>query len=56
MVRRRALDLLEPGKSVARVAHDLEVSQQAIHRWRRQDRVDEGWTEKSELAQVNGLD
>ena len=40
--RRRVLDLLEAGKSVASVAHDLDLSDQTIYNWRRQDRIDRG--------------
>lgn len=54
--RRRVLDLLAEGRSVASVAHDLEVSDQTIYTWRRQDRIDRGeqpgltTAEKGELA------
>lgn len=37
--RRKVLDLLAEGRSVASVAHDLDVSDQSIYHWRRQDRV-----------------
>lgn len=37
--RRRVIDLLAQGRSVARVAHDLDVSEQTIYDWRRQDAV-----------------
>ncbi len=40
--RRKVLDLLAAGRSVAGVAHDLDVSDQTIYNWRRQDRVDRG--------------
>jgi transposase len=40
--RRKVLDLLEAGRRVTEVAHDLEVSEQSIYTWRRQDRVDRG--------------
>lgn len=40
--RRRVLDLLAQGRSVASVAHDLDVSEQTICNWRRQDRIDRG--------------
>ena len=39
--RRKVLDLLAEGRSVASVAHDLDVSDQTINNWRRQDRIDE---------------
>lgn len=54
--RRRVLDLLEQGRSVAQVAHDLDVSEQTIYNWRRQDRIDRGieagltTAEKGELS------
>ena len=40
--RRRALDLVEAGKSVAEVARLLEVSDQSIYTWRRQEQIDRG--------------
>ena len=54
--RRKVLDLIEAGRSVAEVAHDLEISEQSIYTWRRQDRIDRGLVagltsgEKAELA------
>jgi transposase-like protein len=54
--RRRVLDLVEAGRKVAEVAHDLGISVQTIYNWRRQDRVDRGLesglssAEKAELA------
>lgn len=54
--RRKVLDLLAEGRSVASVAHDLDVSDQTIYNWRRQDRIDRGeqpgltTPEKGELA------
>ncbi len=54
--RRRVLDLLAQGRNVASVAHDLDVSEQTIYNWRRQDRIDRGveagltTAEKGELA------
>ncbi|KQX64404.1 transposase [Angustibacter sp. Root456] len=54
--RRKVLDLLEEGRSVAQVAHDLDISEQSIYTWRRQDRIDKGLVpglttkEKSELT------
>jgi transposase len=56
--RRKVLDLLAEGRSVASVAHDLDVSDQTIYNWRRQDRVDRGiqlglnTAEKAELAEA----
>jgi diaminopimelate decarboxylase len=40
--RRRVLDLLAAGRSVASLAEDLEVSDQTIYNWQRQDRIDRG--------------
>jgi transposase len=40
--RRRVLDLIESGRRIAEVARDLDVSQQTIYTWRRQDRIDRG--------------
>ena len=40
--RRRALDLVAAGKSVAEVARLLEVSDQSISTWRRQELIDQG--------------
>ena len=54
--RRRVLDLLADGRTVAAVAHDLEISQETIYSWRRQDHVDRGLVpgltspEKAELV------
>ena len=48
--------MLAEGRSVASVAHDLDVSDQTIYNWRRQDRIDRGeqpgltTAEKAELA------
>ena len=40
--RRKVLDLLASGRSVADVARDLEISKESIYAWRRQDRIDRG--------------
>lgn len=54
--RRKVLDLLEAGRKVTDLAHDLEISSQTIYAWRRQDRIDRGLepgltsSEKAELA------
>ena len=40
--RRRALDLVAAGKPVAEVARLLEISDQSIYSWRRQERIDRG--------------
>lgn len=54
--RRKVLDLIEAGRKVADVAHDLGISDQTIYTWRRQDRIDRGLesglrsAEKAELT------
>lgn len=40
--RRRALDLVAAGKPVREVARLLEVSDQSIYSWRRQQLIDQG--------------
>jgi len=40
--RRKVLDLLKAGRSVAQIAFDLQISEQTIYSWRRQDRTDSG--------------
>ena len=40
--RRKVLDLIASGRSVADVASDLGVSDQTIYNWRNQDRIDRG--------------
>ncbi|MBO0596820.1 transposase [Nesterenkonia sp. E16_7] len=36
------MDLLNTGRSVAGIAHDLQISDQTVYAWRRQDRIDRG--------------
>ena len=40
--RRKVLDLVAAGRPVVRVAHDLQISAQAIYTWRRQQLIDSG--------------
>lgn len=40
--RRRVLDLLEEGRAVTEVAHDLEIGTSTIYNWRRQHEIDTG--------------
>ena len=40
--RRKVLDLLAAGRSVASLSADLGVSDQTIYNWRRQEAVDRG--------------
>ncbi|MFE9245119.1 transposase [Nocardiopsis sp. NPDC006938] len=57
--RRKVLDLVQSGRSVADVARDLDISTETIYSWRRQDRIDQGLapgltsTEKTELEREN---
>ncbi len=41
--RRRVLDLLADGRSVASLSRDLDVSHQTIYNWRRQEAIDRGF-------------
>jgi transposase len=40
--RRKVLDLVASGRKVSEVAFDLEISEQTIYSWLRQDRIDRG--------------
>ena len=40
--RKRAVELVRSGRPVVEVARLLEVSEQTIYNWRRQDRIDRG--------------
>src|SRR5690606_1714202 len=42
--RRRVLDLVASGRTVAAVAEDLDLSAQTIYTWRKQDQIDRGET------------
>jgi transposase-like protein len=42
--RRRVLDLLVTGRRVVDLARDLGISDQTIYVWRRQERIDRGWS------------
>jgi transposase len=54
--RRKVLDLVDAGRSVADVARDLGISDQSIYTWRRQDPIGRGLVpgltsvEKAELT------
>jgi transposase-like protein len=54
--RRRVVDLVGAGRTVADVARDLGISDQIIYAWRRQDEIDHGLApglstpEREELA------
>jgi transposase-like protein len=40
--RRKVLDLVTAGRRVAQVAADLDISQQCVYSWRRQQMIDLG--------------
>ena len=40
--RRKVLDLVASGRRVAQVAADLDISDQTIYAWRRQELIDSG--------------
>ncbi len=40
--RRKVLDLLKSGRSVAQIANDLQISEQTIYGWRKRDLIDAG--------------
>jgi transposase-like protein len=41
--RRKVLDLLKAGRTVAQLVRDLQISDQTIYNWRRQELIDTGW-------------
>ena len=53
--RRRALDLVAAGKRVAEVARLLEVSDQSIYSWRRQELINRGELPGLELCGAEEL-
>jgi transposase-like protein len=40
--RRKVLDLVSAGRPVAQIANDLQISDQTIYDWRRQELIDTG--------------
>ncbi|WP_160097481.1 helix-turn-helix domain-containing protein [Kibdelosporangium aridum] len=40
MLRLKVLDLLKAGRAAAQVAHDVQISEQTIYIWCRQEHVD----------------
>ena len=40
--RRKVLDLVAAGRPVAQIANDLQISDQTIYDWRRQELIDTG--------------
>lgn len=57
--RRKVLDLIAAGRTVAAISADLGVSGQTIYNWRKQDLIDRGLkpgvasTEQAELAKAH---
>jgi len=57
--RRKTLDLVASGRSIAEVAAVLGISAESIYTWRKQDRIDKGESpgltsaEKAELTAAN---
>ena len=57
--RRNVLDLVTAGRPVAQIAADLEISDQTIYDWRRQELIDTGQlpglnrAEQAELGAAN---
>lgn len=43
--RRRALELVDQGESVAQVAKNLAISESCLRRWRREEDIDAGVVE-----------
>ena len=41
-IRRKVLDLFAAGRGIAQVATDLDISEQTIYVWRRQELIDTG--------------
>jgi transposase len=48
--RRKVLDLVASGRRVAQVAADLDISDQTIYTWRRQELIDTGQLEGTSSA------
>ena len=40
--RRKVLDLLKAGRTVSQLVRDLQISDQTIYNWRRQELIDTG--------------
>ncbi len=59
--RRKVLDLVAAGRPIAEIAHDLQVSDQTIYGWRKQDLIDTGQVpglsrlEQSELTSAKNV-
>jgi transposase len=54
--RRKVLDLLKAGRTVAQLANDLQISGQTIYVWRRQEAIDNGLlpgVTSAELAELS---
>jgi transposase-like protein len=55
VLRRRAIAVLESGKSVKEVIEELGVSDQSIYTWRRQYRIDSGKESGMTTTEMNAL-
>ncbi len=53
--RRRALDLVQAGRSVVQVAADLGISQGCLYSWRKQELIDTGRIPGVSSAQATEL-
>lgn len=53
--RRKVVDLVKAGRSVADGARDLRISEQSVYVWRRQDRIDRGLVPGLASAEKAGL-
>jgi transposase-like protein len=53
--RRRALDLVESGRSVRDVAASLGIAESCLHRWRHRDLVDRGLKPGTTAQESAGL-
>jgi transposase-like protein len=53
--RRKVLDLVAAGRPVAQIAADLEISDQTIYDWRRQELIDTGQLPGLNRAELSEL-
>ena len=54
--RRKVLDLVAAGRQIAQIAADLNISDQTIYAWRKQELIDTGQLpglNRAELAQLS---
>jgi transposase-like protein len=53
--RRKVLDLVAAGRPVAQIANDLQISDQTIYDWRRQELIDTGQLPGLNRAELSEL-